>query len=172
MKMEAFSEIVFYPENIPTAISKYRADHEVPTFCSNTFAKPFSGGQCQVFKLGFSDGTSWAVRIPVYLSCPKDMIVTVLRNELHILERLEESGFPYSPRVVGYDLTFINSVGFPYIVLTWISGSPLQWTDNTPSRRADRDKVASHIAKIVVSLVSCTRIKSKPTPILMLQINE
>lgn len=152
----------FYPENIPAAVCILRADNEVPKFRSNTLAKPLSGGQCQIFKLGFLDDTQWAVRIPIYLShCARETVVVVLKNELDILQRLEGSGFSWSPKVMGHDLTFNNPVGFPYLVLSWIPGSPLLWTDTIPSRRSDRDNVISQMAKIIISLVSCTSVRSK-----------
>lgn len=156
----------FHPENLPTTICKFRDNHEVPKFRSNTLAAPLSGGHCQIFKLGFSDNIKWAVRIPVYLTCcSMEAIVTLLKNEVDILLRLEESGFPWSPKVVGHDLTFDNTIGFPYIVLTWISGCPLRWNNSTPWKRSDRDKVVDQIANITVSLISCTSVNRGFAPI-------
>lgn len=149
----------FCPEN---AVCIFQADIEVPKFRSNTLAKPLPGGQCQIFKLGFLDDTKWVIHIPIYLSlCARETVVVVLKNEVDILQQLEGSGFCWLPKVMGHNLMFNNPVSFPYLVLSWIPESPLLWTNSIPSRQSDRDNVISQMAKIIISLVSCTSVRSK-----------
>lgn len=148
----------FCPENIPIAIQKFRSGNEEPKFMSNTLEEPLSGGQCRIYKLGFSDKTSWAVRIPTNLRFDSEEEVrTLLETEIAVLKWLKQCEFPWSPKLLGYCLTFDNPVGFPFLVLTWIPGNPLVWTTSTPAKRADRDKVVSQMAKMMISLISCTQ---------------
>ncbi|KAM5477016.1 hypothetical protein MauCBS54593_000287 [Microsporum audouinii] len=148
----------FCPGNIPIAIRRFRNDDELAQFRSNTLTQPLSGGHCQVYRLGFSDDVDWAVRIPIHLSsCSEEEVVSVLMTEIKTLKDLEDCQFPWSPRVIGYDITFDNAIGFPFLVLTWIPGEPLSWTATTPRKRMDRERVVDQIAKIILSLISCTR---------------
>ncbi|KAM5451766.1 hypothetical protein MaudCBS49596_003594 [Microsporum audouinii] len=149
----------FCPENIPIAIQKFRnEDDELARFKSNTLTQPLSGGQCQIYRLGFSDDADWAIRIPIHLSSySEEEVVSILMTEIKILKHLENCRFPWSPKVIGYDVTFDNPVGFPFLVLNWIPGEPLSWTATTPKRRVDRERVLDQVAKIMISLISCTR---------------
>lgn len=148
----------FYPENIPLAIQKFRHDGELAQFKPNTLAQPLSGGHCQIYKLGFSGDVNWAVRIPIRLrSHSGEVVASSLMEEIETLRYLENCRFPWSPKVIGYDTTFDNAAGFPFLVLNWIPGRPLSWTAIAPDKRADREKVLGQIVKIMVSLISCTR---------------
>ncbi len=149
----------FYPENIPTAVDKFRETQGIPRSCSYTLEKPISGGQCQIFQLSFSVGVKWSVRCPVHMKCSEEAIIDVLRNEISVLQELETSGFEWSPKVIGFDLTFDNPTGLPFIVLSWIACSKLAWNDCIPSRY-QRDKVLSQLANILIALISCTAKKS------------
>ncbi|WEW60409.1 hypothetical protein PRK78_005894 [Emydomyces testavorans] len=147
----------FCPQNIPAAVQRFRDDNELPHFRSKTLTQPLSGGHCQIYRLGFSDNTNWAVRIPIHLSsAPPEAVVSLLATEVKALQQLENCQFPWSPKLIGHDLTFDNPVGFPFLVLTWIPGNPLIWTASTPAKRADRDKVLKQMANIMLSLISCT----------------
>ncbi|EEQ29480.1 uncharacterized protein MCYG_02299 [Microsporum canis CBS 113480] len=117
----------FCPENIPIAIQKFRnEDDELARFKSNTLTQPLSGGQCQIYRLGFSDDADWAIRIPIHLSSySEEEVVSILMTEIKILKHLENCRFPWSPKVIGYDVTFDNPIGFPFLVLNWIPGEPL-----------------------------------------------
>lgn len=42
---------------------------------------------------------------------------------------------------VGLRFRFDNPIGFPYIVLRWIEGTPLEWSDNVPQNRESRNKI-------------------------------
>lgn len=156
--------MAFRPENIPLVARRFWTSDELPSFFSNTLACPLSGGHCQVYKLGFSDQTTWAVRIPIHArNAPKEVIITQLQCEIENLKRLNANGFDWAPKLIGYDLTYDNEVGFPLIVLSWIPGDPLEWNDTVPLHRCDRDKVLQQIIKLVLQLIQCTKVKSKHT---------
>lgn len=146
----------FHPENIPLAISSFRPGGEVPVLNDEYMG----GGECRIFKVHFLDGETWSVRIPIHAqSDSQDAIIGILRGELDVLQEIQEigaSGFPWAPRLHGFSSTFKNSVGCPFIVLSWIEGSPLLWTADYPPRLV-RNKILRQVAEIQMSLIECTK---------------
>jgi len=143
----------FYPENIPLAVSAFRPDRQVPVLNQ----QHFDGGQCRIFKVDFSDGESWAVRIPLHLQTDsQDAIINVLRDEQVVLQEIGKTTFAWAPKLHGSSFKFDNPLGFPFLTLSWIEGSPLTWTANYPPRPV-RDKVLAQIAEIQRSLIECTQ---------------
>jgi hypothetical protein len=143
----------FHPENIPATISAFRPDGEVPVLNEQYM----DGGECRIFKADFSDGESWSVRIPIHVqSDSQDAIIGVLRGEQNVLQEIGGTDFPWAPKHHGSSFTFDNLVGYPFIVLSWIEGSPLLWTANYPPRPV-RNKILGQVAKIQMSLIECTK---------------
>ncbi|KAH8690196.1 kinase-like domain-containing protein [Talaromyces proteolyticus] len=156
--------MAFRPENIPLVARRFWTSDELPSFCSNTLACPLSGGHCQVYKLGFSDQTTWAVRIPIHArNAPKEVVTSELQCKIEVLELLDASGFKWAPKLIGHDLSYDNEVGFPLIVYSWVSGDPLKWNDAAPLHRCDRDKVLRQVIQIILQLIQCTKAKKGPT---------
>lgn len=125
----------FYEENIPFAISQLRPDKQVPAL-----SKHFDGGQCRVFKVDFADGESWAVRVPLFHHASRETVVGLIESEARVIEELGMKGFRWVAKLRGCSLTFDNAVGYPFLALTWISGSQLLWSDDFPTRPL-RDKI-------------------------------
>ncbi|MCJ1251339.1 hypothetical protein MMC30_008571 [Trapelia coarctata] len=143
----------FHPENIPATISAFRPDSEVPVLNEQYM----DGGECRIFKADFSDGESWSVRIPIHVqSDSQDAIISVLRGEQDVLQEIGGTDFPWAPKHHGSSFTFENLVGYPFIVLSWIEGSPLLWTANYPPRPV-RNKILGQVAEIQMSLIECTK---------------
>ncbi|KKK26186.1 hypothetical protein ARAM_000974 [Aspergillus rambellii] len=69
---------------------------------------------------------------------------------------------PWAAKLRGSSLTFENTVGYPFLALTWISGSPLLWSDDFPTRPL-RDKVLNSVAVIHASLIECTKATGRVT---------
>ena len=154
--------MAFHPENIPLVARKFSTSGELPSFCSNTLVCPLSGGHCQVYKLGLSDQTTWAVRIPIHArNAPREVIISQLQCEIEVLELLNAKGFKWAPKLIGHDLSYDNEVGFPLIILSWLPGNPLRWNDDIPLHRCDRDKILQQITQIILQLIQCTKAKSK-----------
>ncbi|KAF1817062.1 hypothetical protein P152DRAFT_504466 [Eremomyces bilateralis CBS 781.70] len=142
----------FRPENIPAAVSAFRPDNEVPVLNE----RHFDGGQRRVYKVDFLNGESWAICLPIHVrSDSQDTIISLLRSERNIFQELGEKGFPWAPKPRGSILTFENLVGFPFLALVWIEGSPLSWSTTYPPRPV-RDKVLRQVAEIQLSLIECT----------------
>jgi hypothetical protein len=119
---------IFHPENIPATISAFRPDGEVPVLNE----RYIDGGECHIFKVDFSDGESWSVRIPIHVqSDSQDAIISVLRGEQDVLQEIGATDFPWAPKHHGSSFTFENLVGYPFIVLLWIEGSPFSGLPTT-----------------------------------------
>ncbi|KAK4064393.1 hypothetical protein Trihar35433_7910 [Trichoderma harzianum] len=114
----------------------------------------FNGGECRIFKISFKDQASIAVRVPHQVDDQDDIIATV-QIEVSILQMLQEKGFQWPPRCCGSSLTFDNPIKYPFIVLTWVEGSPLTWDDNFPPQPL-RGVLLDKIALIQLSLIKCT----------------
>ncbi|KAF1972835.1 hypothetical protein BU23DRAFT_143895 [Bimuria novae-zelandiae CBS 107.79] len=143
----------FYPENITAAISAFRPDGEVPALSEEYW----DGGQCRIYKVHFLDGESWSVRLPIHVqSSSQDTIISVLRGEQDVLQELGRIGFYWAPKYCGSSLTFENSVGFPFMALSWVEGSPLSWSTTEPPRPT-RDKVLRQVAEIQTALIECSK---------------
>ncbi|KAK8150251.1 hypothetical protein G3M48_003317 [Beauveria asiatica] len=141
-----------YENNIPIAISQLRSDKQIPTL-----RQYFDGGQCRVFKVTFTDGESWAVRVPLFVHhASQDTLIQLLESEARILEELELTGFSWAARLRGCSLTFDNAIGYPFIALTWIPGSQLSWSDEFPTRPL-RNKILDQVAMLHTSLIECTK---------------
>ncbi|KAJ6102593.1 hypothetical protein N7486_005020 [Penicillium sp. IBT 16267x] len=146
----------FYENNIPIAISQLRGDKQIPALC-----KHFNGGQCRVFKVNFTNGESWAVRVPLFVRhASQDTVIQLIESEARVLEELELKGFLWAAKLRGCSLTFDNAIRYPFIPLTWITGSHLSWSDEFPARPL-RDKVLKQVAMIHTSLIECTKETSK-----------
>lgn len=151
VRTEVMQQQTFNQENIPFAVSQLRADKQTPAL-----SKHFDGGQCRVFKVDFSDGESWAVRVPLFLHhASRDTVVYLIESEARILEELEKKDFWWAAKIRGCSFTFDNAVGYPFIALTWISGNQLLWSDDFPARHL-RDKVLKQVAVIHTALIECT----------------
>lgn len=136
----------FKRENIPVAVSTFRSDGEVPVLDS----QHFEGNLCYVFKVNFSDEESWAVRIPNTTS-QKPPIAYVEKEQI-IIQELNRVAFRPAPRFIGASNTFDNPVGHPFIVLSWLEGSPLTWSPTSPPRPI-RDEVLREITELQLQLI-------------------
>jgi hypothetical protein len=143
----------FRPENITAVVSTFRLDGEVPVLDEHYW----DGGQCRIFKVDFSNGESWSIRVPIHVkSDSEETIVRVLQGEQNVLQELGKRNFPWAPKHHGSSFTFENLVGFPFMALSWIEGSPLLWNITHPPRLV-RDKVLRQIAEIQMALIECTK---------------
>ena len=143
------------PQNLKDILSSLHA--HTPTWCFNTGHVPFSGKQAHVYVVEFPDATQWAIRVPVHAShLGPDGLADTVNGEVSILKKLQTAGFTWSPRLIAFDTAFDNAIQFPYIVLTWVPGKPLQWADEIPARREDRDKVIRQVMQLTTDLAYAT----------------
>ncbi|KAF2274411.1 uncharacterized protein EI97DRAFT_128266 [Westerdykella ornata] len=141
------------PQNLTFAVSTFRADGEVPVLNE----KHWDGGQCRIFKVDFSEGESWSIRIPIHVqSDSQETIASLLRHERDVLEELDRGGFHWAPKHRGSSFTFDNLVGFPFLALSWIEGSPLTWSTTDPPRPV-RDKVLRQVAEVQMAIIECSK---------------
>ncbi|EJP70602.1 uncharacterized protein BBA_00232 [Beauveria bassiana ARSEF 2860] len=113
------------------------------------------GGECRIFKISFKDHPSLSVRINHPLRESQQDAIANVDMETRIIRTLEEKGFPWSPRYRAASLTFDNPINYPFAVLDWAEGVPLQWDDDSPSQPT-RDTLLAQLAAIQLSLITCT----------------
>ncbi|KAK8127788.1 hypothetical protein PG984_008896 [Apiospora sp. TS-2023a] len=78
--------------------------------------------------------------------------------EMGILAELGNVGFPWSPRLIGGDASFDNpALGCPYMVLAWVAGRPLEWTDALPLTEEHRRKILGQLTDIQLDLAIRTQ---------------
>ncbi|KAJ5897328.1 hypothetical protein N7504_007616 [Penicillium tannophilum] len=143
-------------DGILLATNQFRTDGQVPALSDS-----FKTFRFQVFKVDFEDGESWAIRVPTVSPSFPGLIVYLIEAEARALTELKGKGFKWAPRLKGCDLTFENPIGHPFIATTWIPGTQLVWTDDSPSRSI-RDKVLEQLATIQAELIECTQ-ENRPT---------
>ncbi|KAI0187153.1 hypothetical protein F4808DRAFT_94595 [Astrocystis sublimbata] len=135
------------PRKIFAAISHVGLGGEAPVL-----DEEFRGGQCRIFKVSFQDQEDLAIRVPV---SNQPGIIPVVKAEVEILQLLEVKGFRWAPRCRGYSLSFDNPIKHPFIVLTWVKGSRLSWSEQYP-QQPHRDSLLGQIASIQMSLIEYT----------------
>ena len=148
---------LIYPDNIRRIISTTRGDGATGQFCFGTEQRPFSGKQCWIYVLNLEDGSTWAIRVPIHTShLPYESITGIIEEEIQILKSLSESCFSMSPKLISFDSGFENAINYPYIILDWIHGQPLNWTVTRPSSRLQRDRLIHQIMDVTLDLATCT----------------
>lgn len=143
------------PQNLKHVFSSLHA--HPPTWCFNTGNTPFSGKQAHVYVVEFPDATQWAIRVPVHAShLGPEGLADIVNSEVSILQKLQIVDFKWSPKLIAFDAGFDNAIQFPYIVLTWVPGKPLQWTNEIPAQREDRNKVIRQVIQMTTDLAHAT----------------
>lgn len=133
-----------------------RGDNPPPSFILDTRAYPFIRSPYDVYVFEYPDGSRYAVQIPIRMhDCPRTEIQELIEDEAANLEDLAVAKFPYSPRLVTYSATYANYLRFPYIIMTFIEGCPLEWSDTFPDARV-RQWVLIQLAEIIYELTMCT----------------
>lgn len=133
-----------------------RGDNPPPSFILNTRAHPLNRGPYDVYVLEYPDGSRYAIQIPIHMhGCPRTEIQELIEDEAANLEDLGAAKFSHSPRLVTYSATYANYLRFPYIIMTFIEGCPLEWSDTFPDVRV-RQWVLIQLAEIIYELTTCT----------------
>ncbi|OAA35198.1 hypothetical protein NOR_08121 [Metarhizium rileyi] len=141
----------FKIKDVVAAVTELRIGRNAPFF-----AGEFIGGECRIFKLGYEDEASVAVRVrhPTDDSS-RDDTIAIVKAEIRLVQTLEAKGFRWAPTYRGASLTFENPIEHPFIVLSWIEGSALSWDENLPSQPL-RDALLQQVASIQLSLITDT----------------
>lgn len=145
----------FRAENILQAVDQLGINME-----GSLLDGAFRGGQCQVFRISFRHNIrqSLAVRVPLYMN--PDAMTTALQSEILNLNILAAKGFHWAPKYHGASLRFDNAIEHPFIVLSWVEGSQLEWNETFPARPL-RDHILAQLAAVQLHLIECTLEESK-----------
>lgn len=145
------------PRNIERLVLPLRPDGQRGSFCLGTAERPLSGKQAHIFVLSFHDTTQWAIRVPVHGKHLDSAVLTsLIDTKVDTLQTMQLAGFSWAPKLITFDSGFNNAMRFPCLVLTWISGSPLQWSETIPTKRKHRDKIVSQIMNMTIDLANAT----------------
>lgn len=144
------------PVDVYLVLTLALGDNPPPSFIFNTDTTPLYRNPYNVYVLEYPDGSRYAVQVPIRMRIlPRAEIQDLIENEAANLEELAEAKFPYSPRLVTYSATYVNYLRFPYIIMTFIEGRPLEWTDLAPGP-CERQWLFIQLAEIIYELTMCT----------------
>lgn len=140
--------------------STIRDNGSSPSFCFGTDVQPFDTGNSSVYAVSFPDRVTWAIHVPTQgaTGLTGQSLASFMESQAAILIQLEQAGFRWSPRLIHYDIGHDNIIKLPYLVQSWIQGTALEWTDTTPSRPKDREKILRRVVDIRLELAGCTKV--------------
>ncbi|KAJ5677299.1 uncharacterized protein N7477_002932 [Penicillium maclennaniae] len=144
----------------------FQSSQDEPRFILRTRDYPLRRGFYAVYVFQYADGSKCAVQLPIFMPSSteeeREAITTTVERETFTLEYLEDRGFPWSPRPITYSVRFDNPVKFPYMLLSWFDGKPMQWEDEIPASLDVREKVSKQLAHIMVDLALATEQHRNP----------
>jgi hypothetical protein len=148
------------PGAILALASAVRNNGSSASFCFGTDVKPFDTGNSSVYAVNFPDGVTWAIHVPTQAatSLTPQSLAAFVESQATILIQLEQAGFPWSPKLIHYDIGHDNVIKLPYLIRSWIQGTALEWTDTVPSRPEDREKVLRQVVDVRLELAECTQV--------------
>ncbi|CAJ2502268.1 Uu.00g096620.m01.CDS01 [Anthostomella pinea] len=154
---------VFPAPKVLAVVAPLRKDGALPSFCFGTDEKPIDVGQCQIYAVKFPNGETWAIRIPVHAgsTLTPNGLSSIVEDEIVTLTRMSDSGIRWSPRLIGGDHGIDNGLGHPYLALSWIPGTVLEWSSTQPAKPEQRQKVLHQLVDIQLELAQCTK-ESRP----------
>ncbi|KAJ6120385.1 hypothetical protein N7523_004665 [Penicillium sp. IBT 18751x] len=154
------------PYKVLAIASDLRSSQDEPRFILQTRDYPLRRGFYTVYVLQYPDGSKCAVQLPIFMPSSteeeREAITTTIEKETFTLAYLEDRGFPWSPRPITYSIRFDNPVKFPYILLSWFDGKPMQWEDEIPGSLDVREKVSKQLAHIMIDLALATEQHRNP----------
>jgi hypothetical protein len=140
--------------------SAVRNNGSSASFSFGTDVKPFDTGNAYVYAVNFPDGVTWAIHVPTQggTGFTPQSLSSFVESQATILIQLEQAGFRWTPKLIHYDTGHSNLVQLPYLVLNWIQGTELEWTDTVPSRPEDRAKILRQVVDIRLELAERTKV--------------
>ncbi|KAK7422038.1 hypothetical protein QQZ08_009687 [Neonectria magnoliae] len=151
------------PANLLAVASELRGDGAPAQLCFGTEDAPIQDGQSWIYAVQFPDATTWAFRMfaPTTGGFTPDSISSIVKDEMRFLGILQNAGFRWSPKLIGGDHSFKNTIGRPYLVVSWIPGTALDWSPSIPADHQVRRKVLRQLLDIQLELVNLTK-ESRP----------
>ncbi|KAK4144498.1 uncharacterized protein C8A04DRAFT_36498 [Dichotomopilus funicola] len=152
----------YSPGDILALASALRNDRTWPSLCFGTDVRPFMGGGSLIYALRFPDEVAWAFHVFAQddTSSTADSVASLAQSQATTFTVLHESGFQRSPKLIHHDVGHNNPIKAPYLVLSWIPGTALEWTDTSPSEPQCREKIMRQVVNIQLELAECTKVAS------------
>ena len=155
------------PYNVLGIASEVQCSDHEPRFILGTRDYPLKRGFYAVYVFQYPDGSKCAVQLPIFMPSfteeEREAITTTIEKEISTLAYLKDKGFSWSPRPITYSIQFDNPVKFPYMILSWIDGKPMEWNDQSPGSLDVRENVSKQLARIMVDLALATEQHRTPT---------
>lgn len=117
----------------------------------------------RIFKFLHNAMDHIAVRVSLPVAGPRAMIAERVANETRMLRRLREENFAWAPQLLGCHWWFDNPIQWPFVVVSWIEGSPMLWTDTHPAMSLRRPFLMD-LYRIQEKLISATLETSRLMP--------
>ena len=144
---------------IPTLAMAIRAslsDAPEPGAKCTLQPEPLYGSFNILFRLDFSDGVSWLLKVPArgHPGTFNESDAEALKSEALTMRLIKSQTTIPIPEVYAFDTTLENDVKCPYILMEYIDASPLSiyWFDDTVSEEVREE----HRAKILHNLATIT----------------
>jgi hypothetical protein len=120
------------------------------SFILGTEKAPFGGGENIVFALQDHNGREICMRIQREFT---KLTSYVLNSEVNFRKAIESFGISGFQKVIGYSLEGNDLIHAPFIMLEWVHGVTLRWTDDFPIDVNDRNKIIRAVAKVTIDLL-------------------
>lgn len=130
---------------------------------------PMNGFYNLVYKIQFSDGSCWALKVPRRGHDEEwnELAERALLAEIHTMKLIKRETTIPIPIVHDYNATLDNVLGCPYMLMEWLSGEPLikhwdRYVDkDEPSLVGDDHKRVQLLLDITKSMVQLDRFELK-----------
>ncbi|KAK7420702.1 hypothetical protein QQZ08_010283 [Neonectria magnoliae] len=141
---------------LPQIAAEARRKLDTGTECDNsTVGEPMNGAYHILYPLDFADKVRWIVKVPVNGVKGRwdELSAAALTSEANTMSLLKRETTIPLPQVFDFSSTTDNKLGCPYILMSFISGRPLQevWF---PSGDVDHDTLHSHRVRALEGVAS------------------
>lgn len=117
---------------------------------------PLSGSFNLLYKIEFSDGVTWACRIPAIGTAEKfdQPAARAMENEVLTMRLLKRETTIPIPTIHGYSVSIDNELNCPYILMDFVEGTLLQekWFDESLSK-TELEEVRVHALKEIAEVM-------------------
>jgi len=119
-------------------------------FMFDTCESPFQGGQCDIYAVTDHSGRCLCVRVHRE---PGSGSTYLLKKEIEYRKEIDKNKIQYYQRLISFSSEEGNSIGRPYLMLSWAFGQQLHWTDTSLSLASNRELLIAAVAQSTIDLI-------------------
>jgi hypothetical protein len=124
------------------------------SFIQGTDKSPFFGGENVVFALQNHNGEAICMRIRRDVT---EWSSYLLNNEVNIRKAIESKGITAFQRLIDFAPEGNALIDSPFMMLEWVHGCKLRWTDDFPVDLKERNQIIHAIARVTMDLLKVQR---------------